>query len=334
MSVTMTDVARAANVSVATVGRVLHSNGYVSPEARKRVEEAVAALGYVPNQMARTLKSRRSGIIGHFVIPNPNGLYHSINQSIMDAAQKNGFQLLTIESQPGCSSDEELINTFIGLHADGLIITSNPHLPPEIFSRLQAAGIPVVAVERGYAEYGVDSLVVRDFEGVYHAVKRIAEHGHKRVGLIAMRPFHAVEQQRWRGYLAAVQDFQLSEQDGLVQIVESYAPQFGETAMEKLLALPEPPTAVFTTADTLAAGAMQTLYRHHIRVPDQMSIVGYDNILSQSLSPQIDSVGLVQESIGDTAVELLIKRMEDPHRQPEIRLINTVYVDRNTVRQL
>ena len=334
MSVTMTDVAQAAEVSIATVGRVIHNNGYVSPEARKRVLDAITALGYVPNQMARTLKSRRSGIIGHFVIPNPNGLYHSINQSIMDAAQKNGFQLLTIESQQGCGSDEELINTFIGLHVDGLVVTSNPHLPQQIFTRLQNAGIPVVAVERGYAEYGIDSLVVRDYEGVYNAVKRIAERGHREVGLIAMRPFHAVEQQRLRGYLAAVQDFQLSRQEGLVQIVESYAPQFGQAAMERMLTLPHPPTAVFTTADTLAAGAMQTLYSHHIRVPDQMSIVGYDNILSQSLSPMIDSVGLVQENIGDVAIELLMKRMEDRGRQPEIRLINTVYVDRNTVKQL
>lgn len=331
MSATMTDVAKAAGVSIATVGRVIHNNGYVSQQAREKIETAIRALGYVPNQMARTLKKNRSGIIGSFVIYNPNDLYHRINQSIMEAAQKNGFELLTMEGRKGNIDDERLINYFIGMKVDGLVITSHPGIAPELFAHLHNANIPVVAVERGYTSLGIDSLVVQDFEGIYQAVKRIAEAGHKQIGFIAVHSPHEVEQQRLCGYQAAIEECGLTS---LIQIVDTYSVENGRKAMEKLLALNTPPTAICTTADTLAAGAMQALYSRGIRIPEGMSIVGYDNVLSRSLSPPIDSVDLVLEDIGEAVLSLLMSRMEHMEKAAEVRQIHTVYVDRKTVRQI
>lgn len=334
MSITMTDIAKAAHASVATVGRVLHNNGYVSSETRARIERAIAELGYIPNQNARTLKSNRSGIIGSLVTQNPNSLYYRINESIMRAAHACGFEYLTMESQAVGHDEGRLIDNFIGLRVDGLVITSNTTIQPDMFARLRKAGIPAVAVERGYLEQGIDSLITEDFSGARDAVARIASRGHRRIGLIAMEPFHDVERQRLAGYRQAIADSGLPIDEVLIQIVPSYRPQSGRTAAEALLSLSSPPTAIFATADTLAAGAMQALYDRHLRVPDDMSIVGYDDVLSQSLSPQIDSVGLVLTDIGDQVLQLLRSKMEDMDRPAERRAISTAYADRGTVRQL
>ena len=331
MSVTMVDIARAAQCSVTTVGRVLHNNGYVKQEVRQRIEKAIAELGYVPNQSARALKSNRSGLIGILAVQNPNGLYYRIIDSILAAAHGNGFECVTME-MPGRGGDaNRVIQSFIGLRVDGLVIVSNTHMKPEMFAMLQKANIPVVAVERGYFDQPIDNLVVRDFEASRDAVSRIAAKGHTRIALIALEAVADVEKQRLTGYRQAMADVSHIVDEQLIRIVHSYAPAAGRQATEELLALPEPPTAIFTTADTLAAGALQALYASGLRVPEDVSLVGYDNVLSESLAPQLNSVGLLLDDTGAQVIDLLMKRMSDPHRPPEIRPIDTIYMDRGSV---
>ncbi len=330
----MIDIAKAVGVSIATVGRVIHQNGYVSPETRARVELEIARMGYIPNQMARALKGNGSGIIGSLLTSNPNGLCQRINQSIYFATQRHGFELLTMEGQHNRGDEERLVSKFIGMQVNGLVIISNGNVSGSLFERLRNERIPVVAVERGYAAQGVDSLIVKDFQGVHDAVGRIAARGHTRVAFIGMRPQHEVERLRHEGFWAAVRDFGLSGDTGLVRVEDSYGPESGRLAAEQLLGLKEPPTAIFAAADTLAAGAMQILYKHGLRVPQDISIVGYDNVLSEYLSPQIDSVDLSLSDIGETVLSLLNSRMEDLGKEVAVRSVETIYVDRGTVRRL
>lgn len=331
MNITMSDVARAAGVSIATVGRVLHNNGYVSKEVRERIEAAIESLGYVPNQSARTLKSSRSGIIGSLVLQSDNNLYYRINNSIINAAQRHGYSSVTMETQPGAGNEFQLIQKFIGMGVDGLVIISNLRITPEMFALLRRSNTPVVAVERGYIEQGIDSLIVNDFGAVRDAVSRIAAKGHRRIGLIAVEPYHDVETQRMNGYKQALKDAGLTLDEALVQLVDNYTVLNGRRAAEILLAQKLPPTAIMTTADTLAAGVMQAAYARQLRIPDNLSVAGYDDVLSQSLSPAIDSVGLVLDGVGDEVLELLTKRRKDPDCPAEQCFINTCYAERGTV---
>ena len=115
MSIRMVDIARVTNTSVATVGRVIHNNGYVSADVRERIEKAIAELGYVPNQSARALKSKRSGLIGILARQDPNMLYYRIIDSILDAAHKNGFECITMEIPRRHADIDRIILSFIGL---------------------------------------------------------------------------------------------------------------------------------------------------------------------------------------------------------------------------
>lgn len=333
MSTTMADIAKAAGASVATVGRVIHNNGYVSQDARERIKKAIEELGYVPNQSARILKSRKSGIIGSLVVQNPNSLYYRINDSIQSAARSNGFELLTMEAQPLRHNEGELIKNFIGLHVDGLVITSDLAVTGEQFAQLRQAGIPVVAVERGYMRQGIDSLLVMDREACRDAAGRIAGKGHERIAFMGMAPIHEVERLRLEGYMAALEEAGLPECRELIRLLPDYVADGARRAAEELFTLPAPPTAIFCAADTLAAGVLQAAYARGMRVPDDLSLVGYDDVLSRMLSPPIDSVGLLLDHIGEQVMAMLKHRMENWETPAVCRMIGTVYQDRGTVRK-
>lgn len=227
--------------------------------------------------------------------------------------------------------ENRLIQGLIGLGVDGLMITSDSLVPDQCFEMLKKAEIPVVAVERGYLEQGIDSLITEDFRGVYDAVTRIIRKGHKRVGLIATDFPHEVELQRLEGYKKAMEENGLAP---LMQLTARYDTYYGRAAEERLFESNSPPTAIFCTADTLAAGVLQLLYEKGLRVPEDVSLVGYDDVLSRSLSPAIDSVGLVLDGIGEKVVALLKSRMADAGLPARKEPIYTQYIDQGTVREI
>lgn len=331
MAVKMADIAREAGVSIGTVGRVLHCNGYVSQEARKRVEAAVSRLGYVPNVMARALKSQKSGIIGCLAMENVNGLFQRINSAFTQAAEQAGYQIVTMLGRSGHRDEEKLIDQFTGLRVDGLAVISNKNLTGALFDKLRARGIPVVAVERTYSHPHVDNLSVRDREGCYQAAECFLQKGHRRVAAIAAGWAEPVEAARREGFRQALCDWGVPRERQLVQTVGQYRLEEGRAAMEALLALDEPPTGVFCTADTLAAGAMQAIYQAGRRVPEDFSIAGYDNVLAAQLAPAIDSVDLDMERIGERIVSILRRRMEAPAAPAIWEELDTVYISRGTV---
>ncbi len=328
----MTDIAKAAKVSIATVGRVIHNNGYVSEDARLRVEDAVKKLGYVPNRMARTLKQKKSGIIGSMVTYNQNALYTRINNSIIEAVENHGYKLLTMEGRQNRHDEEEILNQFIGMQVDGLVITSNRQITADMLDKLHNLEIPVVMVERTSKHKYTDNLIVRDFEGSYDAVKRMISLGHTRIALIAVELRDSVEEQRYEGYIKALSDSDIVPDKDLICLVNDYSLKDGYEMMKMLLSLSSPPTAVFCTADTLAAGAMQYIYEKQLHVPKDISICGYDNVLAAQLAPPIDSVDLAISDIGESVFSMLSARMQNINAESQTEYLDTVYVSRNTVR--
>lgn len=336
----MTDIAAVAGVSLATVGRVLHHNGYVSEDAKKRVEEAVKTLGYVPNTMARALKSRKSGLIGSFVVDNPNGLYRRINESLTDAAEKAGMSLITLQGRLLHRDEGLIVDRFIGMQVDGLVIISNGNMTADLFEKLHTLKIPVVCVERCYDYPFVDNLIVRDRAACRDGLMRMLEEGHRSLALLAIQPVgvppssekapQAVEWERMSGLMEALEQYGLSPEQVILPL-HSYSVEEGYRAMKRALMRTPRPTGVFCTADTLAAGALQAIYQAGLRVPDDISIVGYDDIIAGILSPPIDSVGLDLSDAGKTILSMLSDRMKDPELPPQTAYLNTCYHDRKTV---
>lgn len=328
----MSDVARRSGVSLTTVGRVLHQNGYVSQENRRKVEEAVRELGYIPNSMARSLKNSSSRMIGHILKFSPNLLFEQISRAVDQAAARRGYSVLSYTKYGSPGEDERIVTEFISRRVDGVIVTSLQDFPAELAEKLRRAGIPPVFIER--APSGSDRVLVDDLLGTYQAVSSIARAGHTQIAFLGMEGLHHVERLRLEGCRRALRDAGLPPAPALERMVPSYTAPCGFQAMEALWTEPRRPTAVFATADSLACGALQYLYQAGVQVPGDVSLMGYDNTLSTLTAPPISSVGIHAQEMGEKAVDLLLRRRKDPEGPPEEHLVGTELVDRGTVRRL
>lgn len=334
MEAKMKDVAREAGVSMATVGRVIHNKGYISDEARQRVEAAIKKLGYVPNTVARTLTTKRSGIIGCLVVENAGNLHQDINKSLMAAAERRGYRLFTLQSRVAVRDEDELIRQFIGLGVDGLAIISNIYINQGQIDLLKSRSIPVVAVERPYFFENIDNVCFRDMEGAYQNTRRMLDMGHRHIAFLGPQPFAQVEADRLEGFQKAMEEAGVPRGKQLINLTKNYGISFGKEKMEHILTLTQRPTAIFCTADILAAGAMQAMYSAGLRVPEDMSISGYDNRIAQELAPPINSAEPELNQIGEATMDLLMRRMEEPDALPKTEYINIRYIDRGTVLRL
>jgi DNA-binding LacI/PurR family transcriptional regulator len=334
-NVKMSDIAKAAGVSHATVARVLHKNGYVSEENRQNIERLIHEMGYVPNKMAQGLKNAQSKIIGHVMLFNPNMLFAKISYAVNRAAAERGFHVLTVTSHPNLDEEEAQIDELIGRRVEGVIITSDAFISRELVQKLVGLRIPVVMIERTLDLAQVDCIRVDDWQGAYSAVSHLTGLRHRRIGLIGMRPIlpiHDVEQLRYQGYADAIQAAGLPVDEALVCLMDEYSPSAGYQAAEALMRLPEPPTAVFATSDLYACGVLQYLHHCGKKVPEDLSLVGYDDTLATLLAPPISSVGLLNEKIGEQALELLTRRMADGQAPAQSIPIETVFIERGSVR--
>ncbi len=344
----MIDVAKVAGVSTATVGRVIHNNGSVKPETRAKVEAAIAELSYVPNQMARVLKSSKSRIIGSLFHYSPNGLFERMSQSIVDEAKRRNFNFLEIDARR--EDEETTIEQLIGMQIVGLVLIAKPGLSETMLQKLKLLNIPVVAIERGYDFPGVDNLILDDYGACYDVARRLAEYGHKRVGFISVEYRGnrlvnnklsrvldgSVEKRRHDGFVAGVKDFGLDDDPSLIDdlMQDGYIVEGGYAMMEKFLELDNPPTAVFALSDQIAAGAMQCLHKKGMKVPEDMSVIGYENLLAKYLVPQIDSVALEYNNIGEMVMSLLIDRMGNISMPSKTKYIDMKYVERGTLKKI
>lgn len=327
----MKDIAREAGVSTATVGRVLHKKGYVSPEAKKQVEAAVQKLGYVPNTLARALTTQKSGIIGCLAVENAGNLHQEISRVILSAAEARGYKVFTMQSRIAVRDEEDLIRQFVGLRVDGLVVVSNIYLKREQFDFLRMKNVPVVTIERIYDAPCVDQIRFRDLEGAEEGVERFLRQGHRRIAFLGPKPFAQTEADRLEGFQRAMEAAGVSRKEQMLSLTETYGIAWGREGMLRLLALPERPTAVFCTADIMAAGAMQALYERGIRVPEDISISGYDNRIAQELAPPINSIEPDLSMLGDLAMDLLLERMEKPELASRTAWLDMRYIDRGTI---
>ena len=333
-STKITDIAKAAGVSHATVARVIHKKGYVSEENRKKIEQLIQEMGYVPNKMAQSLKSAQSHLIGHLTVFNPNMLYAKISYAVNRSAEQQGFHVLTMTGHPQLNEEEAQVNELIGRRVDGIIITSNVFIAPELIQKFVAANIPVVMVERALGIPYVDCIRIDDLTGSYGAVQHILSHGHRRIGFIGTQPvmpIHDVEHHRYQGYLNACSDASVDVSDELVCLMEEYSAEAGYQAAKRLMRLEDPPSAVFATSDLFVAGVLQYLQKVDKKVPKDISLVGYDDTLSSLLAPPITSVALSHEKIGEHAIRFLLQRMADRKAPAQSTKIETVFIDRHSV---
>lgn len=318
--VTHKDVAERARVSVATVSYVINNGPRpVSAATKAKVEQAIAELGYYPNELARSLRLQQSTTIG-LILPNvTNPVFSEIANELENICTAEGFLVLLCNSNRQHEREERFVHMLRAKQVDGVVIT--PHGEPlALIEPLLRARIPVVVLEHDLPK--VHCIVIDEMQGGQLATQHLIELGHRRIALIRRMPNSALSTERFAGYRQALSAAGIAYDQQLV--VECAAGQAaGAKAMHHLLALDHPPTAVFTHNDVLAMGALHAIHCAGLRVPEDISVVGYDDITSAAyLSPPLTTIRCPKAEMGALAASIildLVRHTGEP--QPVTRLL-------------
>lgn len=304
MSVTIRDVARMAEVSVATVSRVLNSSAVVHPETRARVLAAASALRFAPNAAARSLSSRRTHALG-VVLPDLYGEFFSELLRGMDqTAQSRGHHLLVSSSHHEAEGLAAAVRAMRG-RVDGIIVMA-PEIGHEALAQVLPEGLPVVAINGATPQPNVHSLLVDNFGGARAMTRHLAKLGHRRIGFVAGAERNADAAERERGYRAGLEEAQLHYEPAL-QVRGDFTEEGGFTAARKLLALKKSPTAIFAANDAMAVGVLSALRDAAVAVPTSIAVAGFDDIpIARFLNPPLTTVRVGIAELGERATELLL----------------------------
>jgi DNA-binding LacI/PurR family transcriptional regulator len=299
------EVARRAGVSIATVSRVFNVPDQVTAKTRKRVQEAAATLGYVPNANARTLRMQKSGVLGVLLPTLLNPVFGECLEGIAVAAAAGGYSIVPITSGYQIDGEEGAVKRLLADNVDGMIlVVSNPDNSAAL-AALQARRIPYVLL---YNRHDAHPCVTVDSEGAVAAlVARLAALGHRRITMVC-GPLSASDRahQRYRGYLRGMGECGLDARE-LVEVpfMDAAAP-----TLAALLAGADRPTALVCSNDLLAIRCMRAAYVAGLQVPAQLTVVGFDGIeLGNDLTPMLSTITQPNREMGRCGVELLVRAL-------------------------
>jgi LacI family transcriptional regulator/LacI family repressor for deo operon, udp, cdd, tsx, nupC, and nupG len=311
---TVEDVANLAEVSTATVSRVFSGAAKVNQDTRDKVLYAAKKLNYQPNRVASRLRGKgsQSKVLGLIVTDLQNPFFSDIARGVGDIAYKNENGVIVCNTDEDSEKERFYLETLLSEKVAGLIIA--PTIGNKEYLKKVKQTIPFVTVDRDISEIDVDSVLVDNEEGAYLAVKRFADLGHKRIGIICGIKGITTTKERLNGYKKALREYGIPVKEELIFYGNSKE-NGGVKGIQHLLGLEESPSAIFSTNNLMTLGIYEELYRQDVQVPEDVAIIGFDDMSwATALNPALTAVRQPSYDLGTSAVELLLKRLAEPNR--------------------
>jgi LacI family transcriptional regulator len=303
------DVAAHAGVSVATVSRVINGGPYVTERVRALVAASMDALGYEPHALARSLRTGETRSVGYVVSDIANALFSTIARGIDDALQPQSYTMVLANSRSDPAHELDVIRHLLRRRVDGLVLSLADETSPALRDFLAGLRTPLVLLDREVEGVLADQVLVDHAAGVAAAVAHLRDLGHTRVGLItgeaSTRPGREIRRAFEDAHAAAGAPIP----GGFVR-VGALSEAFGAQAAAALLQMPEPPTALIAGGAQITVGVLRVLRRQGVRVPEELSLVAYDDTDATELfSPSVSVIARDIYAIGQTAAALLLDRL-------------------------
>ncbi len=330
--VTLREVAQLAGVNPATVSRVLNpeTRHLVTAKTARRVEAAVRRLDYEPNRLARGLRTRRSYSIGVVIPDLTNPLFPPIVRGIENALAPAGYTALLTNTDGEPERERQMFETLRGRQVDGFIMASAATRDSLILGAL-AEGVPLVLVNRTLDHEGIFAVVPDDRRGIKQAVDHLVGLGHHAIGHVAAPQRMSTGLRRYRGFLEAMSECDLDVPEKAVIFANGFTEDAGAVAAGRLLNAWPSCTAIVAANDLIALGVYRAAAELGLRLPDDLSVVGFNNMpFADKFGPPLTTVNVPVYDLGVRAAELLLERLQSETAQPRTLLLETRLVERGS----
>lgn len=336
--VTIKEIAARAGVSTSTVSRVVNQSVRVDPATEERVQEAIGALGYRPNLLARSFRRKITHTIGLVVPDNSNPFFAEMARVIEDAGFAEGYSVILCNSDLSEVKQDAYIDVLLAKRVDGIIMTSTGLIPGERanhdIERIQQAGVPCVVIDRDLGDTPVDQLLVDNHEGGYLAGKYLIEHGHRKLACVVGPSDLTPSAGRIAGFHRALDE---AEIDILPEAIVRGNGRHngGARAIARLLDQGADFTAIFAFNDEMAIGVIGALQRAGKRVPHDISVIGFDDIpYANAIYPAVTTIAQPIVEMGKIGVRMLLDRLHHPGAAPRHVQLSPRLVERESVARI
>lgn len=309
--VTIVEVAKKAQVSLGTVSRVINNDVHVAPETRERVSAVIQDMGYVANRQARSLKGMKTNVIGVLVPDLATSYIGEILHGIDGELALHQFELMLFTTHRAAIKEASYVANMVQGMVDGLLLVL-PRSPADYTGTLSRYKFPFVLIDHQGIGKPCPAVGATNWQGGYSATEYLIKLGHKRIGFITGSMDLGCSQDRLKGYQSALRTHHVSEIPELIYEGD-FSQKDGYAGASVLLDLPIPPTAIFASNDVMAMGVMDAVRNRNLRIPDDISIVGFDNInQSAMVYPPLTTVHQPLEQMGRVATQMLLGILKSP----------------------
>ncbi|MGC9469217.1 MAG: LacI family DNA-binding transcriptional regulator [Anaerolineae bacterium] len=332
---TIKDVAKRAGVAPITASRVINDSGYVSEETRRRVEAAIEELGYVPNRVARSLRSKQTHTLALVLTDITNPFWTTVARGVEDAAIEDGFSVILCNTDESGAKEQSYVRLLLQKQADGFLL-----VPANSTSRsvvlIQKQQVPLVILDRTVAS-PVDTVRSDSKGGAYQLTRHLLKLGHRRIAVLSGPQGVSTALDRVAGYRQAMTGADLPLDDRMV-IYGPFTQQGGYEMTRQLLTLPLRPTALFAANNFIAIGAFRALREAGLRVPDDISLVAFDDLPGTfTMEPFLTVAAQQAYEMGRVATQLLLERLTDASKaasEPREIVLPTDLIVRHSTKPL
>mgnify|MGYP001943223846 CR=1 FL=1 len=312
--VTIYDIAKRANVSPMTVSRYINQSGYMSEETKRKVEKAIDELGYVPNLNARSLISKKTKILSLLITDITNPFFTKVARGAEDKAKQLGYQILLSNTDENMSKESDYIETVLATRVDGVLLAPAGDESVKNLKRLRKHHIPFVLIDREIQGIDCDLILGDSYEGARKLTEHLLQQGHRKIAMLNGPAHISTARERKRGYEETLKlaDIRI-DQRWISEI--NFKKDDAHAAIEQFLSLDrkDRPTAIFAANNFIAVSAIHALRNHGVKVPDEMTIVCFDDIDPYTnTSPYLTAASASQPAYdyGYMGIQFLIERIE------------------------
>ncbi|MFY9558356.1 MAG: LacI family DNA-binding transcriptional regulator [Blastocatellia bacterium] len=327
--ISIKDIARVAKVSHSTVSRALHNSPLVSHETAERIQQIAREKGYRPSEVARSLVNRRTKTIGVVVTRIADPFIAEVVSGIEEVANDHGYSVFLANSNAHPDREVKVVHSFHERRVDGILVTAS-RVGALYMPLLAEMRVPTVLINNQHPGEFVHSVMIDNPSASRQAAEHLIQLGHRRIAYIGDRFGFQSDTERFAGYRRALEVADIQFVPELTAHGDGKA-EGGMQAMERLLALPEPPTAVFCYNDMSALGALRAIHSRGWRVPEDISVVGFDDLFIASYtSPALTTISQPMRQMGRMAMEILIKLFSGLNSKTNIKVQGQLIVREST----